>query len=72
MPKSEKPQPHPSYNPLDDDALHWEPEGNHPSEVSGMFKDDPTFEEFCEILRQQREEDYRQVNEEIDLLIRKE
>jgi hypothetical protein len=37
--------------------------------VSGVFKDDPTFEEFCEILRQQREEDYRRANKEIDAII---
>jgi len=36
------------------------PEGLHPSQVSGMFQDDPTFEEFCEILRQQRAADYQQ------------
>ena len=45
---------------------------NHPSQMSGMFKDDPTFEEFREILRQQREEDLRLANEEIDATIRKE
>ena len=38
---------------------------NHPSQVSGMFKDDPTFEEFREILRQQREDDLKLANEEI-------
>ena len=37
-------------------------EGLHPSQVSGMFQDDPTFEEFCEILRQQRVADYGSVS----------
>jgi hypothetical protein len=32
------------------------PEGSHPRQVSGMFKDDPAFDEFLEILREQREE----------------
>jgi len=36
------------------------PEGLQPSQVSGMFQDDPTFEEFCDILRQQRAADYQQ------------
>ena len=45
---------------------------NHPSQVDGMFKDAPTFEEFREILRQQREDDLRLANEEIDATIRKE
>jgi hypothetical protein len=40
--------------------------------VSGLFKEDPTFEEFCAILRQQREEDYRRANEEIDAIIHEE
>ena len=31
-----------------------------PAQVSGMFQDDPTFEEFCDILRQQRAADYQQ------------
>jgi hypothetical protein len=43
------------------------PEGLHPSQVSGMFQDDPTFEEFCEILRQQRTADYQQAQETLTL-----
>ena len=58
--------------PLDDRSVRWAPKGSHPSQVSGLFKDDPTFEEFREILRQQREDDYRQADEEIDAMIRKE
>lgn len=57
---------------LDDRYMRWAPKGSHPSQVSGLFKDDPTFEEFREILRQQREDDYRQGDEEIDAMIRKE
>jgi len=37
-----------------------------------MFQDDPTFEEFCEILRQQRTADYQQAQEDIDAMVRKE
>jgi hypothetical protein len=47
-------------------------EGLHPSQVSGMFRDDPTFEEFCEILRQQRAADYQQAQEDVDAMVRKE
>lgn len=36
----------------------------HPSAVSGMFRNDPLFEEFLEILREMREEDYTQVQQE--------
>lgn len=57
---------------LDNRYVRWAPKGSHPSQVSGLFKDDPTFEEFREILRQQREGDYRQADEEIDAMIRKE
>ena len=31
-----------------------------------MFHDDPTFEEFCEILRQQRAADYQQAQEDVE------
>ncbi len=48
------------------------PEGFHPSQASGMFQDDPTFEEFCEILRQQRAADYQQAQEDVDAMVRKE
>ena len=54
---------------LDDRYVRWAPKGSHPSQVSGLFKDDPTFEEFREILRQQREDDYRQADEETDTMI---
>jgi len=53
-------------------AVYEVPEGSHPSQVSGMFQDDPTFEEFCEILRQQRTADYRQAQEDVDAIVRKE
>ena len=46
------------------------PEGVHPSQVSGMFQDDPTFEEFCDILRQQRAADYQQAQEDVDAMVR--
>ena len=46
--------------------VFFAPEGSHPSKVSGMFKDDPTFDEFLEILHEQREEDYRQTISEIE------
>ena len=52
--------------------VHGVPEGLHPSQVSGMFQDDPTFEEFCEILRQQRAADYQQAQEDVDAIVRKE
>jgi hypothetical protein len=48
------------------------PEGLHPSQVSGIFQDDPTFEEFCEILRQQRAADYQQAQKDVDAMVRKE
>jgi len=38
----------------------------HPCAVSGMFKDDQLFEEFLEILREMREEDYAQVQREFE------
>ncbi|MBM3242599.1 type II toxin-antitoxin system Phd/YefM family antitoxin [Candidatus Poribacteria bacterium] len=38
----------------------------HPDAVSGIFKDDPLFEEFLEILREMREEDYAQVQREFE------
>ena len=44
--------------------------GSHPAEVSGMFQDDPTFEDFRKILREQREADYRRASEEIEALTR--
>jgi hypothetical protein len=50
----------------------WEPEGHHPSQASGIFKDDPTFEEFRDILRRQRAEDYQQAHEDLDAMMRRE
>jgi len=38
----------------------------HPSAVSGMFRNDPLFDEFLEILRENREEDYAQVQREFE------
>ena len=55
---------------LDGGSVRWAPKGSHPSQVSGMFQNDPTFAEFRNILHQQREEDYRQANKEIDAMIR--
>lgn len=50
----------------------WGPEGSHPAQVSGLFRDDPTHEEFCEILRQQRTADYQQAQEDTDAMVRTE
>jgi len=57
---------------LDAPYVFWAPAESHPSQVSGLFQEDPTFEEFCAILRQQRAEDYRRAHEAIDAMIRKE
>lgn len=38
----------------------------HPGTVSGVFKNDPLFEEFLEIMREMREEDYAQVQREFE------
>jgi hypothetical protein len=46
--------------------VYFAAEGTHPSQVSGIFKDDPAYAEFLEILREQREEDYRRRIDEID------
>ena len=72
MPRKRKPKPTTTPGKLDSHYIYQPPEGSHPSQVSGIFKDDPAFEEFREILRQQREEDYRRANEEIDAMIRQE
>ncbi len=56
---------------LDERYVFWAPAERHPSQVSGLFQDDPTFEEFRAILRQQRAEDYRRANEAIDAMLRK-
>jgi hypothetical protein len=57
---------------LDAPYVFWAPTESHPSQVSGLFQDNPTFEEFCTIVRQQRVEDCRRANEVIDAMIRKE
>ena len=44
--------------------------GSDPAQVSGMFADDPTFEDFRKILRAQRESDYRKAGEEIEAMTR--
>ena len=54
---------------LDASYVFWAPTESHPSQVSGLFHDDPTFEEFCAILRQRRAVDYRRANEVIDAMI---
>jgi hypothetical protein len=38
-------------------------DGVHPAEVSGLFRNDPTFDEFRKILTEQREQENRQANE---------
>ena len=35
-----------------------------------MFQDGPTFEEFCDILRQQGTADYQQAQEDVDASLR--
>jgi len=40
--------------------------GGDPARVSGMFANDPAFEEFRQILREQREDDLRQTIEEME------
>jgi hypothetical protein len=68
----QKQQRVPSQNGFPTDAdISWAPKESHPSQVSGMFQDDPTFEELCEILRQQREEDLEQTKAIIDSSQRK-
>ncbi|MBI3798493.1 MAG: hypothetical protein HY268_16215 [Deltaproteobacteria bacterium] len=57
---------------FDERYVHRAAEGSHPSQVSGMFKDDPTFAEFREILHKQRKEVYRRANEKIVARTRKE
>ncbi|ETW98995.1 MAG: hypothetical protein ETSY2_41765 [Candidatus Entotheonella gemina] len=53
---------------LADHKVRWAPKGNQPLEVSGLLRDDPTFEEFHKILQQQRHADYQQTNADVDLL----
>ena len=72
MAKQQKSKTTTTSGKLDAPYVFWAPSESHPSQVSGLFQNDPTFEEFCAILRQQRVEDYRRVNEAIDTMIRKE
>ena len=44
--------------------------GSPPAQVSGIFQDDPTFEEFRKILREQREADYRRASAEAEAMTR--
>ena len=68
MPRPKEPKAGTTDGQPDGRDIYWAPEG-HPSQVSGMFKEDPTFGEFCAILRQQREEDYRQAHEAVDAMM---
>lgn len=56
---------------LDDRDVRWAPKGNHPSEASGLLRDDPTFKEFHEILQQQRQAYYQQANSDVGTITRK-
>ena len=69
MPRQRK-APTPTHRTPDDRHVRWAPAESHPSQVSGLFADDPTFEEFCEIVRQQREEDSQRASEDIAAVIR--
>jgi len=60
MPRYSKPKPTISDGERDSLSICETSEGRHPAQVSGLFQNDPAFEEFREILRQQREEDYQQ------------
>jgi len=48
---------------LDDRSVRWATEDSHPSQVSGLLKRAPTFQEFRKLLHQQRQEDYPQARE---------
>ncbi len=50
------------------DGVHVARNGKHPARVSGLFRNDPTFEDFRKILGEQREEDCRRAKEEIEPL----
>ena len=63
MPRQKKSPTSALSSTLDDRSVRWSPEDSHPSQVSGVFKRDPTFTEFRKILKQQRQEDYQQVRE---------
>ena len=72
MAKQRKSKTTTTSSKLEAPYVFWAPPESQLSQVSGLFEDDPTFEEFCAILRQQRAEDYRRANEAIDAMIRKE
>ena len=71
MPRQSKAQT-PTPSTSDDCHGRWAPAESHPSQASGLLADDPTFEEFCDILRQQREGDYQRASEDIAAVIRQE
>jgi hypothetical protein len=50
------------------DGVHVAGNGKHPARVSGLFRNDPTFEDFRKILREQREQDCRRAEEKIEPL----
>ena len=56
---------------LDDRSVRWATEDSHPSQVSGLLKRDPTFQEFRKLLHQQRQEDYQQAREAPVAILRK-
>ena len=56
---------------LDAGYVLWASTESPPAQVSGLLQDDPTFEEFRAMLRQQRAEDYRRVNKAINAMMRK-
>jgi len=68
MAKQRKSKTTTTSDKLDASYVFWAPTESHPSQVSGLFQNNPAFEEFCAILRQQRAEDYRQANEAIDAM----
>lgn len=72
MPRRNKAKATTTQNKLDDCSVCWALAGSHPAQGAGMFQHDPTSAEFCDILRQQREEDYRQTQEAIDVIIHEE
>jgi hypothetical protein len=70
MPQRKKPKHLARKDTLEESQfrLRLAANGSHPAEVSGMFQDDPTFEDFRNILHEQREADYRRASEEIEAL----
>jgi hypothetical protein len=66
MARKRKPTVHKGKSKLD--GVPVTGNGKHPARVSGLFRNDPTFEDFRKILGEQREEDYRRAMEEIEPL----